>query len=76
MQKFGLFDVIEKIAPYEKAVKNISNNVLPKQETLKNTPKTAEKPTKKVDYAPVYNLMKKHEEMSKRIDKNNEKKRS
>ncbi len=70
MQKFGLFDLIEKLSPLEKTLKNL--NLFQKQSTdkqLENPKKSQEKPVKTNSSAPYYLLIKKHEEISKRIDK-------
>ncbi len=69
MEKFGLFDVIEKLAPLKKS----ASNLLPIFENLKtNAPKKEEpkkeKPLKK-STAPVLDYIRRHEEMSKRIDR-------
>lgn len=69
MQKFGLFDLIEKLAPLQKAISSIEN-------TTKNTPKkteqnvnnSVEKPTKKANVSSVIFLINRHNEISKRID--------
>lgn len=71
MQKFGLFDLIEKLLPLEKTLKNINYSHEKKGEkSMENVKKFQEKPTKTKGYATYYLLIKKHEEISKRIDKN------
>lgn len=71
MQKFGLFDLIEKLSPLEKALKSIPT-LSKKQpaETAKNPKNSQVNPPKIKSTAPYYLLIKKHEEISKRIDKN------
>ncbi len=75
MQKFGLFDVIEKLAPVEKVVKNLFNSsAKPNVPPQNNAENIAKNPSKKKNYAPLYELMKRHDEISKRIDQNNKNK--
>ena len=71
MQKFSLFDLIEKLSPLEKTLKNLNSSLEKVEDNQaekviipqKNPPKTK-------DFAPYYLLIKKHDEISKRIDKN------
>ncbi len=70
MQKFGLFDLIEKFLPQNKAT---NANYL---NTEKPVPTSAQKPKisqenlpKSKSFAPYYLLIKRHDEISKRIDK-------
>ena len=72
MQKFGLFDLIEKLLPLEKAVKNFNEkketeNPLP-QKTTENNQKVM---PKQQNLAPYLSYVKRHDEISKRIEKNN-----
>ncbi len=71
MQKFGLFDLIEKLLPLEKTLKNLNPSCEKESEKpTENVKKFQENPSKIKGYAPYYLLIKKHEEISKRIDKN------
>ena len=70
MQKFGLFDLIEKLAPLQKAITSITNNSQqPTQNSSQNPNKSVEKPTKKANVSSVIFLINRHNEISKRIDK-------
>ncbi len=70
MQKFGLFDLIEKLLPLEKAVKNSTPSVNSTAVTpAKNTQNSHENPPKTSNLAPYLSYIKRHEEISKRIDK-------
>lgn len=71
MEKFGLFDIIEKLAP----LKNTVNTVLPAIEKLTTiTAKPEEKKTAikpKTSLQSALNYIRMHEQMSKRIDEQN-----
>ena len=70
MQKFGLFDLIEKLLPLEKAVKNSTPSTNNSTGTpTKNTQNSHENPPKTKNLAPYLSYIKRHEEISKRIDK-------
>lgn len=70
MQKFGLFDLIEKLLPLEKAVKNSTPSTNSTAVTpAKNTQNSRENPPKTSNLAPYLSYIKRHEEISKRIDK-------
>ena len=70
MQKFGLFDLIEKLIPLEKANNNVSNNTPNATDTpIKNTKNSQENPPKTSNLAPYLSYIKRHNEISKRIDK-------
>lgn len=71
MQKFGLFDLIDKLAPLKKAIDTITTKTPPANDfnkVLSNN--TMEKPVKKANVQPILSLIKRHDEISKRIDKN------
>jgi hypothetical protein len=68
MEKFSMFDVIEKLAPLEKVVKSL--NLFDKKEE-KTLPKQNANPPKKTSPSAIYNYINKHNEISKRIDLNN-----
>ena len=71
MQKFGLFDLIDKLAPLQKVVNSITNNAqTPPQNSQQNPNKTVENPTKKANISSVISLINRHNEISKRIDNN------
>ena len=71
MQKFYLFDLIEKLLPLEKTLKNLNTSSVKESEKPKeNVKKFQENPAKTQGYAPYYLLIKKHDEISKRIDEN------
>ena len=71
MEKFGLFDIIEKLAPLKNSVKT----VLPAIEKLATI--TAKPEEKKAEIKPktalpsALDYIRRHEQMSKRIDQNN-----
>ena len=71
MQKFYLFDLIEKLLPLEKTLKNLNevakNESKSPAEKAENTPPPKPK-TKGI--STYYLLVKKHDEISKRIDEN------
>ena len=74
MQKFGLFDIIEKLAPYEKTIKSLFNQkTQADKKPTTCTPLPTENDSKKYGYASLCQLLKRHDEISKRIDKNNKK---
>jgi hypothetical protein len=68
MEKFGLFDIIEKLAPLTSTAKTL----LPALEKIKNSPpKTESKQQsekKKTSLPSAINYIRRHEEMSRRID--------
>lgn len=67
MQKFGLFDVIEKILPLTKAINGAEDAPAVKESKPINSQQ--KKPTNQSNFAPYYSLIKRHDEISKRIDK-------
>ena len=72
MQKFGIFDLIEKLLPLEKAVKNIVNTKETSNDApVKNNENNRENPPKTPNLAPYLSYVKRHDEISKRIEKNN-----
>ena len=72
MQKFGLFDVIEKILPLSKAInEKTTNEKSPQQNDKQKNIPTHKIPSKNNNFAPYCALMKRHDEISKRIDKQN-----
>lgn len=74
MDKFGIFDLIEKISPLKDALKPILSPSEKKTENNENkdlhTPLNSEKNKATFSREAVYAFLKKHEETSKRIDKN------
>ncbi len=67
MEKFGIFDLINKLSTQFDAPKKESPN-----QTATPKPATINKPAKKSNaYKSTVALIKRHEEISKRIDKNN-----
>lgn len=86
MQKFGIFDVIDKIAPAEKLFKAFLGGNKERKEQLNenllndsNSTKTVQtikrnnvlKNDKKSNINSFLSMIKKHDEISKRIDQNN-----
>ena len=71
MEKFGLFDVIEKLAPLKKTAESILPVIKNLQENAKKTNPAPAKPKAYSPNASILSYIKRHEEMSKRIDKNN-----
>ena len=71
MQKFGLFDLIDKLAPLQKAINAINNNYNTQPKNSAPTPDNhKENHAKKANVSSVILLIKQHDEISKRIDKN------
>lgn len=71
MQKFGLFDLIEKILPQTKAEndKSTNENSSVVNATTPNNSRQKDSPKRNNNLAPYYSLIKRHDEISKRIDK-------
>ena len=71
MQKFGLFDLIEKILPSENGNKSSVLDLKTQQSNrIENQQKPTTKPLTKKNFAPLFEFIKRHDEASKRIDKN------
>lgn len=69
MQKFGLFDLIDKLAPLKKVIDGVNNFSQPPKKTEQEfSNNITEKPAKKANVQPVLSLIKRHNEISKRID--------
>ena len=86
MDKFGIFDILTKLSSNKTAtdgvidaVKNISNNLktYKSEDTKNNENRTIHKNdhSKKPKYSQsaILEVLKKHEELSKKIDENNKK---
>ena len=80
MQKFGIFDLVEKLAPAEKLLKNVltptkTENLTDKkgEKPLEKPPTSSQKKPSKSSVDSLLCMLKKHDEISKRIDKNNKK---
>ena len=74
MQKFGLFDLIEKLLPLEKAVKNFTENKEKENSLPQKSTENNQKDMPKQNLAPYLSYVKRHDEISKRIEKNNSRK--
>lgn len=74
MDKFGLFNIIEKLSPLKDVLKPLAEQLEKKEERAGVSNETAEninqKPKNIYSQTAVYNFIKRHDEISKRIDKN------
>ncbi len=73
MEKFGLFDIIEKLSPLKKTIETILPSVI--NATNSNSKKTQEEKPKRPLTAPALAYIRRHEELSKRIDDSNKNRR-
>ncbi len=78
MDKFGIFDILTKLASNEKAtngiinaVKNVSSNLKNNENIVVKKSENSKEP--KFSKSAILSVLKKHEELSKQIDKNNKK---
>ena len=69
MEKFGLFDIIEKLSPLKKTIETILPSVI--NATNSNPKKGQEEKLKRPSTAPALAYIRRHEELSKKIDNKN-----
>lgn len=72
MEKFGIFDVIEKLSPLKKTAETLLPAIEKLQQTKKQSDKKTEQNLKNKPYnASILAYIKRHDEISKRIDSKN-----
>ena len=74
MDKFGIFNLIEKLSPLKEALKPLTSQVENKAENSELSKEKVEKLSIKTEnnysHKAVCDFIKRHDEISKRIDKN------
>ena len=78
MDKFGIFDILTKLASNEKATNGIINAVKSVSSNLKNNENTIAKKSEnskepKFSKSAILSVLQKHEKLSKQIDAKNKK---